>query len=798
LTLRRTYPYLALVVVVCTVYLPLFAGQVLYQRDVTRWLYPARDFLHQSYARGDSPLWNPFVGLGLSTLANPLNEVFYPPNAGLFLVHSPRVTSFFLLFHLLLGGVGMLVLVRQLVKAPTPAALIAGLMWCLSGYTTSEVIAGALMIAGAYLPWTAVGLVYLGRLVREEAPFRRRLGGIAWAALPLGLCFATGEVFMPILAGMFALCVTLGDAWAGSRDASVPEPGEQIHPLAWRTWLVRFGVALGLTVFIAGLLGSATLVPAQRAANRSERLAAFPRQVAEVGSFHPWRLAEMVAQGAMGDPYTNYPAGPFVGEPGLGDRPLLYDTYAGSVGLALALLAFGRRRRLTVVLGSVAVFFLFVAFGRHTWLHAAFRTAIPPLAFMRGPEKYLAIVTAALALLGGLGSARILTEKQPPWLRTLAVPAVLAALAIAAPSFPHAMAASVRSAALTSFAFAIALVALVWYIRRSVRAVGPLLVLLVLVDLSRSVFALQNFVAPEQLGGEPEAARVVRADAKARGLLAPPRVYRSPSVDRAIELTTPPRSVAHVQHNLVNTLIDNHSGCFGIASVPGYDAAVPAALAALWRDGLRSGLDLLRLTGTEYVMLPKATPPSPGLDGLMDPAPGVRLFHVAGALPRVYLARPSAPMSDAEARVAVFSPKVLAGDEAIPAANPGAVPNLMAAFADASPPGQCRLRGFAQTRIEADCDARTSALAVFVEQYDAGWSATVDGQPAQLLRANLVMRAVPIPEGRHRILLQFSPTGLGLGVALSMVGLLTLFIFILLGRRAPELRRRSGVARGCA
>ena len=217
--LGRSRPYLVLVVAMCAVYLPLLVGQVLYQRDVTRQLYPERDFLHESYRQGDSPLWNPLLGLGLSTLANPLNEIFYPPNASLVLAHSPRTTSFFLLFHLVLGGLGMMVLLRQLVKAPAPAALVAGLAWCLSGYSTSEVVAGMRLMSGAYLPWSAVGLVYLSRLVGGGASLRRTLAGVAWAALPLGLCFTAGDLFFVILAGMFAVCVALGDTLAGAADS---------------------------------------------------------------------------------------------------------------------------------------------------------------------------------------------------------------------------------------------------------------------------------------------------------------------------------------------------------------------------------------------------------------------------------------------------------------------------------------------------------------------------------------------------------------------------------------------------
>jgi hypothetical protein len=757
----------------CAVYLPLLVGQVLYQRDVTRQLYPERDFLHESYRQGDSPLWNPLLGLGLSTLANPLNEIFYPPNASLVLAHSPRTTSFFLLFHLVLGGLGMMVLLRQLVKAPAPAALVAGLAWCLSGYSTSEVVAGMRLMSGAYLPWSAVGLVYLSRLVGGGASLRRTLAGVAWAALPLGLCFTAGDLFFVILAGMFAVCVALGDTLAGAAT----------EPIAWRRWIVRFAIGVGLTVVVAGLLGSATIVPAQRAARGSDRLAAFPRQVAEVGSFHPWRLAEMAAQGAMGDPYTNYPAGPWVGEPGLGGRPLLYGVYVGSGLLALALLAFGRRRPVAALLGIVAVFFLFVSFGRHTWLHGAFRILVPPLAFMRGPEKYLAIVTASLSLLAGLGCARILDRNERLWMRALLVPAALVALALAAGLFPPPMVAGVRTSAFSTLPFALAGVALIWLAGRSARLAGPLLVALVAVDMARSVFTLQNFVAPEQLGGEPEAARAVLADARARGHLAPPRVYRAPDVDRAIESALPPTTVAQVQRNLVSTLIDNHAGSFGVGCVPGYDAATPAALTALWQGGLRAGLDLLRLTGTEYVVLPKGMKPRPDLDPLLDPAPGVRLFHVEGALPRVYLSQASAPMPDAQALSAVFAPKVVAGDEVILAASPAPPPTVTPGEPNSGSLGQCQLRAFSHARVEAECEAHSAALAVFLEQYDEGWSATVDGQRTPVLRANLVMRAVPLAKGRHRIVLRFSPAGLALGVCLSIAGIVAFIAFVLLGRR---------------
>ena len=41
-------------------------------RDPAHWNFPARFFMHDAFARGDSPLWNPQEGLGFPVLANPL------------------------------------------------------------------------------------------------------------------------------------------------------------------------------------------------------------------------------------------------------------------------------------------------------------------------------------------------------------------------------------------------------------------------------------------------------------------------------------------------------------------------------------------------------------------------------------------------------------------------------------------------------------------------------------------------------------------------------------------------------
>ena len=95
------------------------------------------------------------------------------------------------------------------------------------------------------------------------------------------------------------------------------------------------------------------------------------------------------------------------------------------------------------------------------------------------------------------------------------------------------------------------------------------------------------------------------------------------------------------------------------------------------------------------------------------------------------------------------------------------------------PPTPCALQAFGNAYVRATCFAHIAGLAVFVEQFAAGWSATVDGTPTPILKANTMMRAVPVAAGPHTIELAFKPPGLALGMTFTIVGstiLLGLFL----------------------
>lgn len=62
-------------------------------------------------------------------------------------------------------------------------------------------------------------------------------------------------------------------------------------------------------------------------------------------------------------------------------------------------------------------------------------------------------------------------------------------------------------------------------------------------------------------------------------------------------------------------------------------------------------------------------------------------------------------------------------------------------------------------RLELRVDAPRPGLLVAVEAFDEGWRAEVDGEPADVVRANVIFRAVPIEAGTHEVVLRYRPAG---------------------------------------
>jgi hypothetical protein len=90
-------------------------------------------------------------------------------------------------------------------------------------------------------------------------------------------------------------------------------------------------------------------------------------------------------------------------------------------------------------------------------------------------------------------------------------------------------------------------------------------------------------------------------------------------------------------------------------------------------------------------------------------------------------------------------------------------------------------------RIEARVRGK-GGLLIFSEVYYPGWRATVDDNPARLVRADYLLRALCVPAGQHRVVLTYDPPLLKLGLAITG---LTLLSVIGVAAWATRQKRRS-------
>ena len=88
-----------------------------------------------------------------------------------------------------------------------------------------------------------------------------------------------------------------------------------------------------------------------------------------------------------------------------------------------------------------------------------------------------------------------------------------------------------------------------------------------------------------------------------------------------------------------------------------------------------------------------------------------------------------------------------------------AAPGLKAV--QGAPPTPVQIERFDQMRVVLRTAPRSQGILLLNDRFYDGWSVTVDGKPAEMLRANFIMRGVALEAGDHRVEFRYNiPVGL--------------------------------------
>ncbi|PHI21859.1 hypothetical protein CEQ90_00805 [Lewinellaceae bacterium SD302] len=86
--------------------------------------------------------------------------------------------------------------------------------------------------------------------------------------------------------------------------------------------------------------------------------------------------------------------------------------------------------------------------------------------------------------------------------------------------------------------------------------------------------------------------------------------------------------------------------------------------------------------------------------------------------------------------------------------------------------GSISLTSYSPMELKYNFNSNAEQLAVFSEVWygpDTGWEATIDGNPAEIIRTNYVLRALRVPAGQHEIVMSFNPSSYATGYILSLI-----------------------------
>jgi hypothetical protein len=764
--------------------------RLLYYRDVQRLFVPLRALVAAEIQAGRLPLWNPHQWLGVPLWGDPQAAVLYPPNLLFTLLPMEAAWRASTLLHQFLAAAFAAGFFRRAWRFGVPAAVLGGATYGLGSTLASCTSLPNMHAAAAWLPLALWACVVADR--------SNRIRGWVILGIVLGV---------QMLAGSAEVCLLTWLA-CGLHVLLVPAPE--------RAALRIRGAAVALAV--AAGLAAAQILPAYELAVRSAR----PHiGFAEATSYslHPLSWLGLLVPGLWGSTLDGTHWGGFLVLSPSGDGLPLFDrVYAGFLPWLLAVVALRRSgwpRAFTLVLLGVCST---IALGRHTPAAALVYRVLPlPL---RYPEKAMLGVAFAFACLaaGGLEALR-----APGRARSWAVPASLlfvigcfmagashfagtsfyrAAMWVAQRSNVNPHWTAPRAADFPdltipglTLAAGVAISAIVLAARssrwRPHVAVGWLLAVGILDLVVAGRAAIWTTPASLYERRSPLVAELEHTISGAG------RVLHEPGAEPPSGLAYPVRSRVEQDAWWSQDIARTNTGApLGILYADGYG---PANLFAVARIPLAAwpGLGLawvIRSEGGRHI----SDTVAPDVEGRWTEL-GVELARVDAPRPRAYWTDRVRSLSTADSALALIRsgranprsitllepPQTKGFDFTAFLARlpetPNAGPGDASISIDVKP---ARVVEDTHSSLVIEVDAPGRGFLVVNDSAYPGWRARVDGRRAPLLRANAVVRVVPVEGGRHHVVLEYRPLSVLVGVAVSVATILLAVVLCGPWRRA--------------
>ena len=100
------------------------------------------------------------------------------------------------------------------------------------------------------------------------------------------------------------------------------------------------------------------------------------------------------------------------------------------------------------------------------------------------------------------------------------------------------------------------------------------------------------------------------------------------------------------------------------------------------------------------------------------------------------------------------------------------------------------IKAYEPNQLTYEVNSGKGGVIVFSEIYYPGWTATIDGEPAELGRVDYILRALNVKPGRHEVVLSFFPKSVDTTETIANVAYVILLL-VLVGMGVMYWRRKS-------
>jgi len=199
-----------------------------------------------------------------------------------------------------------------------------------------------------------------------------------------------------------------------------------------------------------------------------------------------------------------------------------------------------------------------------------------------------------------------------------------------------------------------------------------------------------------------------------------------------------------------------------------------------WTDFQAFGSPLLDLINIKYILLPPTfTVQTPQLKLVYDNE--IKIYENKNAFPRIFFVPSYEYLSNPKAAYKKLGSYTLENfkTKVILESRPPAKFDKPTHTNSSQKRARIDLVAYKPNNIDISIATDQPGFLVMSDNYHPGWQAQIDGEKADILRANYIMRAIPVTKGSHRVKLSFKPGVLMAGMFITSFAWIALAILII-------------------